>query len=233
MSLHTIEFIIGSITLLFAYFLSVTMVGTFEAAVARWAGDDTPSEAFNPFNYFDMIGFLCVMTLGIGWGKQNHFHPDNITPPHRSLKALLVYASGPFASLILALIALIGNVFLVGQRSLQFAFWSLFAKGIPLQKLAATYPDASSFTLVVVIFLLALIGLNTFIATWSMINNAFHYILFIGAEHGYDYMKHAEALAFFGPLVMLLLFTGPLRFLLLRIIITFASLIGYCCGIIS
>jgi len=236
MPLHTIEFIIGTITIVLTYFISVTLVGAGEAAVADWAGDDTPREAgflsFDPLYYLDVIGFICTALIGFGWGKNIPFNPNNVDEPHRTWKVFLVYASQPFFSLLLALIALVINVFLVGQRSLNFAFWSLFSKNIPLQQLAATYPEQSSITIVFVVLLLSFIALNTFIATWSMINNTFHYILFIGAEHGHDYMKHAEALSFFGPLIVLLLFTGPLRFILLRIMISIAALIGSCCGVV-
>lgn len=235
MSLSNVEFIIGTVTLIFAYFFSITLVGSAEAAVASWAGDDTPAEAgflsFNPLYYLDIFGFICATLIGFGWGKTVPFNPQNVTGAHRTRKVLLVYAAQPFFSLLLALIALTLNVFLVGQRSLTFAFWNLFSKNIPLPQLAALYPEKHSLVLVLAIMLLSFIALNTFIATWSLINNTFHYLLFIGAEHGYDYMKHADALAFFGPLVILILFTGPLRFLLLQLIVMAASLIGNICGV--
>jgi hypothetical protein len=237
MSLNNAVFIIGAVALIFAYFFSVTLVGAAEAYVARWAGDDTPEEAgflsLNPLNYMDIFGFACAVLVGFGWGRTVPFNPNNITGTDKGWKAFLVYMAQPFFSLILALVALIINVFLVGPYSLQFAFWNMFSKNIPLQQLAQVYPDRSSIILVIVVLLLSLIALNTFIATWSLINNSFHYLLFIGAEYGYDYMKHAEALAFFGPLVILILFTGPLRYMLLKLMVYLAYFIASICGACS
>lgn len=237
MTLHNVEFIISTVALVFAYLFSVTLVGSAEAYMARWAGDDTPEDAgfltLNPINYVDLFGFFCMLFVGFGWGRGVPFNPNNITGQDKSWKAFVVYMSQPFFSLMLALVALVINVFLVGPLSLSFAFWNIFSKNVPLQQLAAAYPERSSLVLVLVVILLSLIALNTFIATWSLINNAFHYALFVGAEHGYDYMKHAEALAFFGPLVVLILFTGPLRIILLKLIVYLAYFIASLCGACS
>src|SRR5580700_3024508 len=73
MSWHNIEFIIGTVSLVFAYLFSVTVVGIAEGAVAEWAGDDTAKEAGllsgNPLIYLDLIGFICTMVIGFGWGR--------------------------------------------------------------------------------------------------------------------------------------------------------------------
>lgn len=236
-SIHTTEFIIGSIALVIAYVISVTIVGFGQAWTATRAGDDTPQEAgfltFNPLVHVDLFGFICTILIGFGWGRMIPFHPQSIKGKHHMWRVLAVYLSQPLISLILALVALIMNVFLVGPQSLQFAFWNLFSKNIPLQQLTVMYPTTSSLMLVGVMILLSIIALNIFMATWSLINNAFHYLLFVGAEHGHDYMKHAEALAFFGPLVVLILFTGPLRMVLLRAMVILAYTIASLCGACS
>lgn len=234
MSLYNVDFIIGTVALVFAYLFSVTIVGSVEAYAALKAGDDTPQEAgmllFNPLTYIDMVGFMCAVLIGFGWGRAIPFNPNNVIGPRKTWKVLGVYMTQPLASLALALIALIINVFLVGPQSLSFAFWNVLSKNVPLQQLAAVYPQSSSLTLVIVVLLLSLISLNIFIATWSLINNSFHYLLFIGAEHGYDYMNYAEALAFFGPLVVLICFIGPLQLILLNIVTYLAYMIASLCG---
>lgn len=238
MSWQNVEFIIGTISLIFAYFFSVTVVGAAEGAVAEWSGDDTAKQANflsgNPFAYLDFVGFICTMLIGFGWGRTLPFNPNHVPEPHKMRKVFLVYMAQPFFSLILALCALTTNVFLVGPHSLQFAFWNNMlsrSMNVPLHQLSIMYPDSSSIILVFVVILLSIISLNTFIATWSLINNAFHYILFIGSERGHDYMKHAEALAFFGPFLILVLFTGPLRTILLTALIHIAYWIASLCGV--
>jgi len=69
-------------------------------------------------------------------------------------------------------------------------------------------------------------------ATWNFINNGFHFILYIGAEHGYNYMRYAEALAFFGPLIVLLFFAGPLRFVFLSLLVHAAQWISMLLGVL-
>lgn len=237
MSWHNVEFIIGTISLVFAYLFSVTIVGIAETAVAEWAGDDTAKEtgllSGNPLTYLDLIGFICTMVIGFGWGRISPFNPYNATEPHRLRKVFLVYMSQPFFSLVVALCALTLNVFLVGPGSLRFALWnSSLSKSmnVPLQQLAEMCPHSSSTILVFAVILLSIISINTFIATWSLINNFFYYILFVGAERGHDYMKHAEALSFFGPFIILVLFTGPLRIIFLTLLAQIAYWIASLCG---
>ncbi len=233
-SLHTIEFIVSAITLFCAYAISVTLTGLFEGAVARWAGDDTPAEAGflsgNPLYYIDFFGLLCALLVGFGWGSTMPFNPYNVTGRRRTLKVFLVYIAQPMFSLFLAFMALLGNLLLVGKDSLGFAFWNLVLHA-PMTQLTAVYPAVGSGTLVVVMLLLGCITLNAFMATWGLINNFFHFILFVGAEHGHDYMKHAEALAFFGPLLVLFFFTGPLRIMFLRFLVTCAYFLALLIGV--
>ncbi|MBQ8164825.1 MAG: site-2 protease family protein [Clostridia bacterium] len=47
--------------------------GYAQAFVAKKLGDDTPERngqlTMNPMAHIDLIGFLCILLLGIGWGK--------------------------------------------------------------------------------------------------------------------------------------------------------------------
>jgi len=145
MTLSNVEFIISTIALVFTYAFSVTLVGSGQALVAKWAGDDTPADegflSFNPFNYIDIIGFICIVITGFGWGKALPFRPQVVSPPRKSLRVFLVYMSNSFFSLLIALVALIINVILVGPNSLHFAIWNIFSQNIPLQQLTKMYPD--------------------------------------------------------------------------------------------
>jgi len=203
-----------------------------ESFVAKKAGDETlAEEPESPLQYIDFFGLLCAIFMGLGWGKSIQFNPHTIIGRYRLWRVVMVYMARPFFSFMIALSSLLACVFLIGPQSLRFAFWNLFSRTVLLQQLSAAFPEYSSMTLVIVFILLSLVTLNTFLVVWNIINHSFHYILFIGAERGYDYMKYAEALAIFGPLVILVFFTGPLRFFLTKGIVHAAYSIAACCGV--
>lgn len=122
-------------------------------------------------------------------------------------------------------------VIIVGPESLNFIFWRIFSSTVPFQKLAATYPERSSLVIVTTVFLLSLVAFNLFLATLSLITNLFQFILFIGAEHGYDYMRYADVIAFFGPLIIFLLFTGRILISLTSFIVALAYKFSALCGV--
>jgi len=237
MSLQTIQFLIGAISLMIAYIISTMLIGRAEAEVATYAGDDTPAEAgfrsWDPFVFTDIPGFLCVLILGMGWGKQIPFNPHHVTGNHKLRTVFLVYMSQPLFSILLAFIAMLACTFLLGPESLKFTFSGLSESihGLPFQQLSQAYPDASPRLLVCATMLLCIITFTMFNSVWTMINNGFHYLLFIGHEHGHDYMKHSEALAFFGPLVVLILFNGLLRFVMLKYLAIAATFIAHLFGV--
>ena len=222
MYLQTIQSIIGAIALMIAYVFATMLVGRAEAQAAVYAGDDTPAQAgflsWDPLLFADFPGFLCVLFLGIGWGRQLPFNPHHVTGKHKKLSVFLVYMTQPLVSILLAFFAMIICIVLIGPGSLRFTSWGLTEnlQGVPFLELSENYPHASSRLLICCTVLLATIGFSMFNAVWTMINNGFHYLLFIGHEEGHDYMKHAEALTFFGPLVALILYSGILRYVMLK-----------------
>lgn len=236
MSLQTIEFIIGSVTLLFAYVFSVMLVGRTEAEIATLAGDDTPAEAgflsWDPFVFIDIVGFVCVMLFGMGWGRPLPFNPHNVTGKRKLIAVFLVYMAQPLVSLILVFVSLFATAVLLGQQALALAYSGLLqsAQGEIFNKLAEHYQYSSPLLLICVTLLLALATFNSFNAVWTLINNGFHYFLFIGHERNHDYMRHAEALTFFGPLVVLIIYFGLLRYVLLKYLILAASSIATLLG---
>ena len=235
MTLQSVEFIIGTVTVIFAYFVSITVIGYAEAYVARWAGDDTPEQygflSGNPMAYFSFFGFLCTILFGFGWGQNIPFNPHNVDRRPKLLSVMSVYLAQPFFSLVLSFMTLILCVMVSGPESLQFVFWRILSSSVPFQKLAATYPERSSFVIVAVIFLLSLVAFNLFLATLSLITNLFQFILFVGAEHGYDYMRYADVIAFFGPLIIFLLFTGRILMSLTSLIVSLAYKFSALCGV--
>ncbi len=54
----------------------------------------------NPMKHIDILGFILLMTAGIGWAKPVGFDPSNFRKPKRD--EILVAMAGPLANLILA-----------------------------------------------------------------------------------------------------------------------------------
>jgi hypothetical protein len=237
MTLQTTELIIATVTLIFAYLISITLVAAGASYIAHIAGDDTPQEAgfgsMNPAEVFDVLGFFCTVIFGVGWGKMLPFNPHNVTRSHKSWWVFFVYMAQPLLCLLLALVALVTVVFISGSQSLSLVFWNLISRSVPLQQLAAMYPDKSSFILICVMFLLAVVALNIFYASLKFIYNIMLFVLYLGIEHGYNYMKYADVLAFFGPLILLFIYIGPLQLMLTTTLINLARLVAMWCGVCS
>lgn len=91
MTLQSTEFIIGTVTLIFAYFISTTVVGYAEARVAKWAGDDTPEQygflSGNPMAYFSFLGLFVRFLLDLAGGKTFPLIPTTSTAAQKSFRS--------------------------------------------------------------------------------------------------------------------------------------------------
>lgn len=74
------------------------------ARMAYALGDSYAKEdgrlTLNPVKHIDMLGFILLMTAGIGWAKPVGFDPSNFKKPKRD--EILVAMAGPFSNLVLA-----------------------------------------------------------------------------------------------------------------------------------
>jgi len=236
----SVELLIGAVALIFAYLFSVTLIGTTHALVAQWAGDDTAASlgmlSFHPYWYIDGFGLACTIVFGFGWGKLLPFIPTNVRAPYKSLRVLLVYLTQPITAIVLAVTALTLNIFLIGPQSLCFAFNYIlldsFIRGISTYQLSMISAGASSATLVTAIILIAITSLNIFLATWSLVHNAFYHVLYLGAQNGYNYMQYSELILIIGPLTIFVFFSPLLRIMLMRGMAIMAYSIASYCGVI-
>ena len=78
------------------------------ALTAVMLGDDTPRRSgrlsLNPLRHLDPWGCLLLITSGFGWAKPVRVNPRAVTRKNKA-GMVLVAAAGPFANLVLALIA--------------------------------------------------------------------------------------------------------------------------------
>lgn len=81
--------------------------GYAQALVAKKLGDDTPEKngqlTMNPLAHIDIIGFLCILILGIGWGKPVQTNSRNYKHIRRDMTIQIL--SGP-AGLVFGGVAL-------------------------------------------------------------------------------------------------------------------------------
>ena len=113
---------------LITYFLLVASLTVHEwahAFVADRLGDDTPRAhgrlTLNPMAHIDMFGTVLIPLVNIfvfrgsfaliGWGRPVMINPSNFL--HRRRDEIMVSLAGPFANLVMALLAVVAGAFLV------------------------------------------------------------------------------------------------------------------------
>jgi hypothetical protein len=225
-----IEWILTLVAFVFAYFFSVTLTGYLQTKVSSTLGDDTATDAgflsLNPLAHLDVIGFALLVLMGFGWGRFVPLDPYAIHGRNRNAKLAVLYGSEALLSLAIATSAFLLLVFFLGPAQFKLMREMFGSHSVPLRKLSMLYPESSSLILVISLFLMALVFFNTFIATLSLILNGFRYLLVLGFDNGYSYMRYADYFAFILPFFVVFFFANPLRYLLLSCIAYLAHFIG-------
>src|SRR6056297_3532737 len=76
------------------------------AFMAVKLGDDTPvllkRYTANPFKHIDPIGLLCFIVLNFGWSRR--IPVNNLKLKNKNKETFIIAFSGPFFSLILAIV---------------------------------------------------------------------------------------------------------------------------------
>jgi hypothetical protein len=231
MTQQTTELCASLLTLFFAYSVCVTFAGVFVAWVAKLMGDDTPQSlgflALNPVRHFDPMGIFCLFWLGLGWGRQIPLNPNNVLHKQRTLRIISLYSAEFVAHVIMAIVAIL---VLISFFGLQFSTL-FFLRALPLHDYILSYPQYSSAVISGAFLISSMVFLNVFLAPFSLIINSFRYLLFIGFEKNYGYIKYAGLLSFFGPLVVMLIFVNPLRISLINGTVYIATLMAGLLGI--
>lgn len=110
--------------------LTLLIAFTFHELAHAWSavqlGDDTPERmgrlTLNPLAHLDPIGSLLLIVAGFGWAKPVQVNPYNLRNGPQ-LGMAIVAAAGPFANLVMALLAALpfrlGLVSLSAQGSIS------------------------------------------------------------------------------------------------------------------
>lgn len=109
------------VSVVLSYIILVSMVGYVRALIAKWMGDDTAEQqgflTLNPAVHIDIFGFILLILLGIGWGRQIPVNPTNIQGRFRWLKITIAMLSGVIAYLLFAVIGLVIVAYIMGPTN--------------------------------------------------------------------------------------------------------------------
>jgi hypothetical protein len=217
-SVKIVQQLISILTLFLAYFLVISPIGYFRAWVSRRMGDSTGQDlgflTLNPLAHIDLVGILVLIFFGVGWGKHVPINPMHITYPYRWPKLVAAYFSDTFAHLVLATVALLIFITILGPQSLG---------------IYATIP-VSSLSISLARIIIAFINLNIFLAAISLVINAVMLIGLIIAERNVQFPPYFFYFIILAPIIVLFLFGESIRYCMLAIISTVGSWLAHLLG---
>lgn len=136
----------SSSLLLFAVVIlfAITIHEFAHAWTANWLGDPTARMegriTLNPIVHLDLLGVLCFIFAGFGWGKPVPVNPYNLRHPLRD--DMLISASGPISNIIAAfafglIVRVVG--FQPDAHSLQGIIFKLAYTGVKINLILAIF----------------------------------------------------------------------------------------------
>lgn len=119
------EYFINKLLLLPGIIIGLTFHEFAHAKVASLCGDNTAKNegrvSLNPLRHFDVVGFLCLILVGFGWGKPVPVNPYNISGKSRKLKEVAISAAGVIMNLILAVLF---SILLIGLLKVNYDWFA-------------------------------------------------------------------------------------------------------------
>ncbi len=227
-SVRSAELLISLMTFFLAYLAAVTVAGAFRAWVAKKMGDDTAEYVglltLNPFAHIDLIGLVFLFLFYFGWGRYVPINPANISHPGRRAKLVLAYfadTAAYFVSALFGIVILIVTVgpqmFIVSQRML------VSIQHMSHLYLVSIFPGLSSLTVTLSFIVIAFVYLNVVLGVLSIILNLFSLIMYFIMERSTRYTTYNYYFIILIPIIMIFLFSVPLRLISIQVI----SYVGY------
>ncbi len=100
------DYLIGKLLIIPGLIFFFSFRGFFQAWTAKKLGDDTPANmgflTMNPLAHIDLIGFICMILVGFGFGKPIQFNSRNYKNIKRD--GAIQILSAPLGGLIVAFI---------------------------------------------------------------------------------------------------------------------------------
>ena len=102
------DWLLTKLLILPGIILGLTFHEYAHAKVASMMGDNTAKElgrvSLNPLRHIDIIGFICLIVVGFGWGKPVPVNPYNLSGKNRKFKEVAISAAGVIMNLVLAIL---------------------------------------------------------------------------------------------------------------------------------
>jgi hypothetical protein len=201
------------ISMILSYMILVSLVGYVRALIAKWMGDDTAEQqgflTLNPAVHADIFGFLLLVFLGIGWGRQIPVNPTNIQGRCRWLKITAAMLSGVFAYLLFAVIGLITIAYVMGPEN---------AFGMLSPETLANAPAIA--------ILYRFIAMCIFLAAIELVINMVLLGMLFIVEHSENAWQYSTYVVLIIPIIIFLLYGPQIQILLANSIMSLAKLIA-------
>jgi hypothetical protein len=206
--------LIGYITFLISYVISVTLTGCFAAWVALEMGDETPAEngflSLNPLIHIDFLGIIFILLYSFGWSRFIPINPANMEGRFYVAKVMIAFLAEPFAHFILGVISLIALVGIFGQSVL-------------IRSLTQSYPESSSFVIAIGQILISTLLVNMILAVITFLINMCGVVVMSLVEKYPHIMVYSSLIMVIVPITLYYLF-GPM---LVHAIFGFIETSGY------
>ena len=236
LNLGNAEWLATLISLIFVYFISVTINGNIQTWIAMQLGDDTAYDAgfltVNPFAFFHPLGFILLILSRYGWGRLIPLNPLNLTGRFKTLKTIFLFSLEPIICVLIAMISLVTLVICFGASSFYIITQMFRSEAVPIYSFTIMYPQYSSLAIGIALILVSFVFFNIFLGTLSLIINGFRFALMIGIEKGYSYMGYIDYLVLVVPLAFTFLFSDLIRLILLKITFVSAQFVAMLFGFV-
>ncbi len=234
-NLKSAQLLIGGITFFIAYLIAVTLAGSFRAWVAKKMGDSTADDAgfltLNPLMHIDFFGLFFLFLFYFGWGRHIPINIFNITGKWRNIKIGLAYFSDTIAHIVLAFSALIILLVLFDENILHITRYMILSGDMSHLYIAHIYPTYPSFLVSIAFILIALMYLNVVLGVLNLLVNGCNLFMVIAAERSGGYMAYNYYTVILIPILLIWFFSGPLRLLVVNLIMYSGYFIAHLLGI--
>lgn len=226
--------VIYYLALFFAYFVVVTLAQFFKAWVALRLGDSTPAElgflSWNPLDHVDIVGMVCLLAVGLGWASNVPINSLNIHGRHRTAKIIFAHLSETLAYIAIGLVTMIVLIVLFDRSMIVAATAMALSGGLNYHSLHMMYPTYSSVHIAVGFIAICAMYLSIMLGALQFIIDC--YYLFIEQYLARYAAGESGALLFFiMPLLALVVLSGPLRLLIMYIIVSMSTFITQLIGL--
>ena len=227
-SVRNAEITVGLITFFIAYIVAVTLAGFVRAWSAKKMGDNTAEYlgllTLNPLAHIDIVGVVFLFLFYFGWGRYVPINPFNIRSPLRNIKLFIVYLSDTLTYFFSALIGIIILVLTAGPRMVDIARHMLICvQHMSHLYLIHTCPTLSSLAITLSFIVIAFIYLNVILGVLNLILNIFSLGIYFLLNRSSRYDTYNYYLIILIPIILIFLFSEPLRILAIHGI----AIVGY------